>query len=253
MSKKALRLPLILVFAVIALYSCVLVPLLQYVGSDIVLSSTLWLDFLDLLSHHAEIVGGILVLEFLIFVLYRYTLTRAKALLFVIAGAILFKYAAAIIAYSVVFGSLDLTGSLSGYAVALALEFLIAALVLLLSVRSITPAQAQFEARAAAKALGRDFEEKDPCYPFERPLSWKNPVLRTTLLATLAVFVAQSAAFVISFVTGAPMQGADVPVLLVYELLLILLPCAYSYFLAVLFFKFCKKQDQKHTVPETKA
>lgn len=248
MFKKALCYPLILVFAVIALYSCFLIPLTQHVASDIVLSSTLWLDFLDLASHHAEIVGGILLLELLIFAVYRYTLSGAKKLLAIAAGAILFKYVAAIIAHSVVFGSLDLTGGLSGYVVALALEFAIAALVLVLCTLTVTPAQKQFEARAAAaKTLNRTFDEQDPCYPFARPFGWKNPVLKATLLATLTVCLVQSAAFVISFITGAPMQSSDIPVLLIYELLLILLPCFYSYFIAVFFFKFCAKQSEKHS------
>lgn len=250
MSKKALQFPLVLLFATIALYSIVLVPLLQYVGSDIVLSSTLWLDFLDLVSHHAEIVAGIIILEFLIFATYCAPLSRAKKLIGIAAGAILFKYTTAIIAHSIVFGSLDLTGGLGGYVVALLLEFAIAGLILFLGARSIQPVQQQYAARAAAaKTLGQDFGEKNPCYPFECPLSFKNPILRTTFFAVLAVFLAQSAAFVVSFVTGAPMLSSDVPVLLIYEALLILIPCVYSYFLALLFFKFCVKQSKKSIAP----
>ncbi len=251
MTLKRLRLPIAILFATMALYACVLIPLLQYLINDVVLRSTLWLDALDLLSRHIEIVGSILLLEFLIFAVYRCSRKELRSLLIPAAGALGFKYLASVIAYSVLFGSLDLTGGLTPYLVSFLLELLLAAATVLLSARLISPVKDTYAARkAAAKTLQQELDEKDPCYPFESLFPRKNPVLKMTLLCVLAVFLLQSGAFVISFVSGAPMQSSDIPVLFIYEGMLILLPCAYSYFLARLFFRLCMKKSNRPLPPE---
>ena len=244
MIPKRLRLPLAILFTTLGLYACVLIPLLQYLINDIVLRDMLWLDALDLLSRHFEIVGSVLWLELLVFAVYRYSLKDAKSLLILAACALGFKYLATVIAYSVMLGSLDLTGGLTPYLVSFLLELAIAALILMFCTRTISPVKEAYLAReSAARTLQRSFTEENPCYPFRHIFSWRNPVLRMTLLCTLTVFLFQSVAFVISFVSGAPMQAEDIPVLFIYEGLLIALPCAYSYFLARLFFKLCIKKS----------
>ncbi len=245
MITKKLRLPIVILFLCVGLYACVLIPLLQYLINDIVLRSTLLLDALDLLSRHLEILGNILLLEFLIFVVYRYPLSRAKKLFAIAAGVLGFKYFAAVLSYSIAFGSLDLTGGLTSYVVSLGLELLLAAATVFVSARLIAPKKEAYLARrAAAATLERDFGEQDPCYPFTALFSRRNPVLLMTLFNVLAVFVLQTLAFVVSFVSGAPMQASDIPVMLIYEVVLILVPCAYSYFLARLFFALCAKRTQ---------
>ena len=244
MISKKLRLPILILFVTIGIYACVIIPLLQYLGNDVVLRDTPWFDTVDLLSYHFEIVGSILLLELLVFAVYRYSFRDAKSLVFLAACALGFKYLAAVIAYSVMFGSLDLTGGLTPYLVSLLLEVAIAVFVLLLCTRTISPVKEAYLAReSAARMLQCSFTEENPCYPFRHIFSWKNPILRITLVCALTVFFFQSAAFVISFVSGAPMQAKDIPVLFIYEGLLIALPCAYSYFLARLFFKLCMKKS----------
>lgn len=244
MIRKKLRLPIVILFATVGIYACVLIPLLQFLINDVVLRNTPLIDLLDLLSRHFEIVGTVLLLELLIFAVCRYSLKDAKSLLIVATCALCFKYVGTVITYSIAFGSLDLTGGLTPYLVSFLLELTIAAAAVLCAKQLITPVKNAHLARQnAAKTLGRDFDEPDPCYPFARLFSWKNPVLKVTILCILTVFLVQSAAFVISFVSGAPMQGSDIPVLLIYEVVLILLPCAYSYFIARLFFKLCMKKS----------
>ena len=246
MIRKRLRLPILILFATVALYACVLIPLLQYLINDVVLSTMLVFDALDLLSRHLEIVASILLLEFLVFAVYRYRLSGARQPLILAACVLGFKYLAAVVTYSIAFGSLDLTGGLTPYLVSLLLELALAIVILFFSVQTITPIQSAFLARrAAAETLQREFGEQDPCYPFPRLFSWKNPVLRMTFVCVLAVFVLQSTAFIISFVSGAPMQAGDIPVMLAYEAVLILLPCAYSYFIAIPFFKLCVRQSNR--------
>ena len=245
MIQKKLRLPLSILFVTLALYSCVLIPFLEYLINDIVLRDMIWIDLLDLLSRHFEIIGSILLLEFLIFILYRYSLRDGKPLFLIAVGALVFKYITTIVTYSIAFGSLDLTGGLTPYLVSFLLELVIAAAVVFFAAQLILPIKRERTVKqAAAKTLGREFDEQDPCYPFERVFSWKNPVLKTTLLSVLTVFLFQSIAFMISFISGAPMQASDIPVMLIYEVILVLVPCAYSYFLARLFFQALYEEKQ---------
>lgn len=247
MKQNALRLPILILFLCLALHACVLAPLYQYLITDIVLQDTLWLDLVDLLFQYVETIGSAILLTFLIFGIYRYRLRGAKSILVSAGVAILFKYFATIIAVSTEFGSLDLTGGLTPYLFSLLLEFAIAALVVYLSYRWITPAQDAYMARCrAAQTLNRSFEEPDPCYPFSKVISTENPVQRT-LLSAIAVIVAWRliAALISEFTYGVMLKPGDVPVILFYWILMIFIPGICSYFLGLLFFKLCVKKTKE--------
>ena len=244
MRKNALRTPAILIFSIIALYSCVLIPLYQYLITDIVLMDTIWLDIVDLLCQHVEIIGSAVLISFGVFAIFRYRLEGAKSALLLLLGALAFKYVAAVVAVSVEFGSVDLTGGLSGYLVAFLIELAIIALAVFLSHRLITPSQIDYDTqKAASKQLGRPFS-KERLYLDSKPLSLKNPIQRILFIGILNIVVWRLAAAVISeFTYGVLLQPGDIPVILIYWILLILLPAFYSYFLARLFFKLCNKCD----------
>ena len=244
MSKNALRTPAILIFAIIALYSCVLIPLYQYLITDIVLMDTLWLDIVDLLCQHIEIVGSAALVGFAVFAIFRYSLNDAKPTLLLTLGALAFKYVAAVIAVSLEFGSIDLTGGLSGYLVAFLIELAIIALCVFLSHRLITPLQIDHDAKkAASQQLNRPFEEQ-PLTLTGKPFSLKNPIQRILFIGIANIVVWRLAAAIISeFTYGVLLQPGDIPVILFYWFLMILLPAFYSYFLARLFFKLCNKCD----------
>ena len=123
MKNNPLRWPAVILFVILALYGCVLVPLYQYLITDIVLQDTLWLDLVDLLFQYTEMIGNVILLTLLIFGVYRYRLRGSKNVLIIGGCAILFKYVATIIAISIEFGSLDLTGSLTPYLFSILLEF----------------------------------------------------------------------------------------------------------------------------------
>jgi hypothetical protein len=207
---------------------------------------SIWLDIVDLLCQHIETVSTVSLLTFAIFGIYRYRLSGAKSVLLIIGCALLFKYVAAMAAVSLLFGSIDLTGGLTGYLVALLIEVALIALIVFLCVRLISPRQAAYEEKkAAAKQLDRPFGE-EPLYPAKTLFSVKNPIQRVLFIGILIVLLWRLAAALISeFAYGVLLQPGDVPVILTYWFLLILLPAFYSYFLALFFFKLCVKQDEK--------
>ncbi len=251
MSKTALRLPLIILFSLLVLYSCVLIPLYQFLITDAVWMNSIWLDVVDLLCQHLETVGSVALLCFALSGVYCYGLRGAKQILLITGGLLLFKYVAAVIAVSIEFGSLDLTGGLTGFLVAFLIELAIIALSVFLCLRFVNPHMAAFEARkAAANTLGRPFDEK-PIYPFQKILSLKNPLQRVLFIGILNIVLWRLIAAIISeFTYGVLLQPGDIPVILIYWFILILLPAFYSYFLALLFFKLCQKQDDKADITE---
>ena len=251
MNKNALRLPTIVLFSLFALYSCVLIPLYQFLITDVVWMNSIWLDIVDLLCQHVETLGSVALLTFALFGIYRYRVSGAKQILLIAFGALCFKYVAAIIAVSIEYGSIDLTGGLTGFIVAFFIELSILALIVLLAHRFVTAYQDEQKAKKAASAtLERPFEEK-PLYPFERLFSLKNLIQSILLIGILTVVLWRLAAAIISeFAYGVLLQPGDVPVILFYWFILIILPAFYSYFLALLFFKLCVKQEQKASFDE---
>lgn len=246
MSKNALRIPATILFSLLALYSCILIPLYQFLITDVVLMNSIWLDVVDLLCQHIETVGTVALVCFALFGVYRCGFRDAKNVLLLTGGALLFKYIAAIIAVSIEMGSLDLTGGLSGFIVAFLIEAAIIILAVLLCIYLVNPRKEAYEAKkAAAHTLGQSFAE-EPIYPFQRIFSLKNPLQRVLFIGILNIVLWRLAAAIISeFTYGVLLQPGDVPVILFYWVILILLPAFYSYFLSLLFFKLCHKKAEK--------
>ena len=242
MSKNALRIPAILIFLIVALYSCVLIPLYQYLITDIVLMDTIWLDIVDLLCQHIEIIGSVALISFAVFGIFRYQLNGSKNVLLLTLSALVFKYVAAMIAVSIEFGSVDLTGGLSGYLVAFLIELAMLALAVFLAQRLITPKQIDYESKKTAAAqLGRPFEQ-EPIYPASKLSSLKNPIQRIFFIGILYIVLWRLAAAIISeFTYGVMLKPGDIPVILIYWVILIFIPAILSYFLALPFFKLCVK------------
>ncbi len=239
MTKKDLRLPAAVLFGIYMLYSLVLTPLYQFIIADAVLTATLWLDLIDLLCWHTEIIGSILLYAFLVVFIYRHGLGGAKPMIKLAVGAIVFKYLLAIITASVLNGSLDLTGSLNGTLFAFLLELCLAALCVYLCSRLILPALQAHRGRAkAAKTLNVTAEKEDGCYPFRSFFSFKNPLQRTLFWSILLVTVWHLASFVMGqLLYGFDLSVTDVLVLTVYAIVLILLPAFLGYVLSLLLIK----------------
>ncbi len=235
MNKKDLRLPAILMLGIYAVYGLVLTPLFQFLLTDIVLQGTLWLDLVDLLIHHAEIYASAVLFAFLVRSIYRYGIAASKPV-FLLAGiALALKYLFAIIGFSVIFGSIDLTGSLTGYLFSFLLETTLAALTVLLSYRMILPQTEAYQARKnASLVLQRPFSENDPCLPLDGLFSRRNPLQRVLFWSVLSVLIWRLAAYIISDLAyGLDFVAGDIPVMLLYWLILIILPCFFGYLIAL--------------------
>ena len=250
MNKKALQIPAILIFSLIALYSCAMVPLRQYLATDVVWNESIWFAIVDLLWQHLETIISVALLTFVVFGVYRYRLHGIKNVLLITVAALLFKYVAAIVSFSVEFGSLDLTGELTGFVVALLIELALIALVLFLSHRFITLFQINQENKKdAAKKLDRPFEET-VLYPFKKPFSFKNPLQRILFICVANVALWRLLADIPETFRYGFFDATDILVAVISWVILIIIPAFYSYFLSLLFFKLCHKQDQKHAEKE---
>ncbi len=246
MEKKELRLPALVVLGIYALYGCVLAPLYHYLITDIVLMDTLWLDVVDLLYSFAGILGTATLFGFLALSIYRHGLRGARPMLVLAGGAIVFKFLATVVAISIVNGSLNLTGGLNEYLFSLLLELTLVAFCVLLAHIWITPVTQHYRDRAAAaKVLGQQFEESDGCFPFTKLFSYANPLQRTVFWSLLILVLCQSAGFFIDFFSvPLPLQATDIPVMLIYWVLLILLPGVLGYLLSILLIKKAEKTRQ---------
>ena len=224
MNRSSLRLPAAWLFGIFALYGCVLAPLYQYLISDILLQDTLWLDLVDLLFQHTEIYGDALLLGFLIGAVYRYGVREARPMLLLGLGALAFKYLATVIAISILYGSVDLTGGLTGYLFAFLLEAAIAALAVLLTQKLALPTRTDGEIPA-------------------RPLfSVSDRIKATVLYSVLAVLASRLIAEVISEISFAyAWSPSDIPVMLLYWLIMILIPSFIAYFIALRCVRFMQK------------
>ena len=218
MNKSALRLPAICLFGIFALYGCVLAPLYQYLIADIVMQNTLWLDVVDLLFQHTEIYGDALLFGFLIGAVYRYGIRDAKPMLVLCGGALAFKYVATVAAISIIYGYIDLTGGLTEYLFAFLLEAALAALAVFLAYKLAYPQ--------------RECEADLPS--FKHLFSLKNPLRAAVFFSMLAVLVWRLVAFIISdFAFGFDLRADEIPVMLLYWLILIILPSFFGYLIAL--------------------
>ena len=238
MERNALRLPALILFGIYAVYSLALIPVYQIIASDLILSDTLWWDLVDFASKLFEVLGIGAAVGFLVHGIYRYTFKGCLPLYYLIAGALLFKYVTSIISISVVMGYLDLTSDFSSYLIAFLIEAAEIALVTLIGHKLITVLRRQNATREkAALALGEDFTPQGEFYPFRRPFSRVNALQRTAFWGMVIVLAFRLIADLISDITFGFMyygfSAKDIPVTLLYWVILIVIPCFLAYLLAL--------------------
>ena len=238
MPKSLLKFFSITMFAFFAFYSGVLVSAYHVISADLVLMDTLWYDAVDLLMQWAEIFGTALLVAFVIFAVYRHGLLPCKPLFYWMGGALIFKYVVAVIALSVVYGSFDITQDYTGYIVSLLIEAGLAAAAVYFTDKYTLIHNDQARTRQnAAAALGIPAETADPLLPFAKIFGMKNPLQRVVTIVMGIYTVARLAAFIISDIAysmmGVTFTAADIPVMLVYWILEIFIPCFLGYLLIV--------------------
>lgn len=235
MPRSFLKMTALLVFTTLSLYSLVFVPLYEIIACDVMLMNSLWFDAVDLLMRWTEILGLVLMLAFLMIGVYRAGDARNSApLYYLLGGALLFKYVAAIAALSVVHGSLDFTLDYSGYAVSLLLELLPCLAVVLLTHRyTVRDLEARSAKARAAKLLGEDTKEDASPLPFKRLFCRQSPLQGIAYLGVGMVALEHLVAFILSEIAftmlGASFSASDLPITLLYCLLLVLLPAFLGY------------------------
>ena len=166
------------------------------------------------------------------------------ALYYILGGALIFKYIAAIAALSVVHGSLDFTLDYSGYLVSLLLELIPLVTVTFLTHRYTVRYREQTKAKSrAAKVLGEEMCQEQAALPFGRLFDRKNPLQIVAYIGIGVVAFEHLAAFIASEIAfsmlGATFRLSDLPVTILYAVVLVLLPA----FLALQKSNGVKKKD----------
>jgi DNA polymerase-3 subunit gamma/tau len=104
--------------------------------------------------------------------------------------------------------------------------------------------------RKASAQLGQEYTPTGELVPFARPISRTHPLLRSAFWGMVAVLIALSLSYVIEEIAftaaGATFSASDIPILLIYWLLLFAIPCVGGYFLAVYFMPFAKWLEERN-------
>lgn len=240
MSKPFLRGAAITIFGIYALYALVLAPVYEIIASNITLMGTLWFDLVDLLLQWTEILGGAVMMAFILVGIHRTgSAKKAKPLLYLAGGALLFKYVATIIAISIVYGSFDATMDFGSYILSLLLEAAPCALLAFLTHRLVAADRIRRRELAnAAFALGQEQAAPTPLLPFSKLFAKDAPLQRVLYICIGVLCALRALSFILSEIAfsliGYGFTAADIPVILLYFFLLVLLPCFLAYLLAYL-------------------
>ena len=234
--KPRLLRPAVCLFACYTLYGAALVPLYHFFYADIVLQNTFWFDLIDGAQQWLEIVGMSLCFGYLIDGIHRFTVRACRALYLLVGGALLFKYVLSLASLVLLFGEPLSLSDAVGSALSLGIELALCAVVVLLAALRIPRAAAAQKARAkAAETLGKTDNAPSSLLPFRRPFARDNVLQTTALLAMILLAVIRVLLWVVNDVAfalfGFAFTAADIPVTLLYWLILILVPAALGYFL----------------------
>ena len=249
MELKNLRLPALVVFGIYAIYSCALAPLYQFLSVDIILSDTIWWDIVDFLFNLFEVLGIAACFGFLIHGIYHYTAKKCRPLYILLGGALLFKYAASIIAISIVGGSLDLTADFTSYIVSFVIEIAELILVIFLSHRWITVLQdANQRMQAASSTLGQDFAPRGEFFPLRKLFCRANPLQQTAFWGMIVVTALRLISYVIGEIAfsliGYGFSAKDIPIVALYAMLLVFIPGFLGYLLSLGCMQLAERHDK---------
>lgn len=248
MPKSFLKAVAIFVFAVMALYALVLVPLYEIVACDIMLMDTLLFDAIDLLMQWTEIFALTLILAVLLIGVYQTgDVKECRTLFALLGGALVFKYVGAVLSLSVVHGAFDITLNYGAYLVALLLELIPCALLIFLTHKYVTNQSTKEKERArAATILGKHVAPAAPLLPFAKMFDRSNPLQKVAYICLGVLTAIRAIAYIASELAytmlGFTYHLSDLPITLLYLFLLVLLPCFIGYLILFAVVKFAKKK-----------
>ena len=235
MPKSALRTPALLLFGIYFLYGCVLIPAMEYVASDWVLLNTVLYDVLDVFLNLLEVLGACAAFGLVIHAVFTYTAKDCTRLYALLVGAVVFKYLTSLISVSILRGSLDLTGDFSSLLVAILIELAQPALVVWMT--------HCFTAKEREKnALPPATEGNAALFALKPLIALENPLKKAALWGTVLLTAVRLLAFIIDDIAlGLAYTLADVPVTLLYCLILILIPSCVGYLLLLWCMRLCER------------
>ena len=242
MSNKTLKRAPLLCLGAFLLYSLLLVPAFEYVGSDIALASTLLFDAVDILMQWAEFLGAALVMGTLVTAVYTdASANRIRPLITKLTVFLLLKYLLSVITLSIVHGSFfDTTLDFGGYALSFFIEAAIFGTVFYLTLRYTKKREeAEDEKRRALLALSKEYVPEASALPLPAPVALRHALVRILFLGMGIYTAVRAVAYILNEVAfilmGFSFTLADLPVTLLYFLLMVLLPGLLSYLLAYKF------------------
>ncbi|MBR2464000.1 MAG: hypothetical protein IKB41_01010 [Clostridia bacterium] len=253
MTKSFLKAASIVAFSIMALYALVLVPIYEIVSCDIMLMDTLLFDAIDLFMQWTEIFALILVLAFLLIGVEKAgNANDCRSLFLLLGGAFLFKYVGAVLALSVVHGSLDVTLNYGSYIISLLLELIPCALLIFLTHKYVvTQAKLKKEREHAALILGQEPKSEPMPLPFTKFFDRENPLQKIVYIIIGMIAGIRALSFIASEIAysmlGFTYHISDLPITLLYLFLLVLLPCFIGYFILYATVKFTLRSPHKKT------
>lgn len=238
MPTKELRFPALFLFSFYALYG-IMKYFEQIVYFDFVLLyDTIWADVLDVLAHLLEVCGIAALIGFLLYAILQYGAKNIRSLYLLAGGALLFKYVTSTLAVGLAGGMLYFPEDLFSLLLSFLIESVEITFATILGHTLIRRSQEKNAALdRAATVLGRPAENKTEFLPFRRIISFQNPLQKTTFWSVLVVCGFRTMAYIIDEIAytaaGALFSAADIPVTLLYWLILVAIPTVAGYFLAL--------------------
>lgn len=229
MKKSLLFWPSVFLFGIYILYGLVITPALEYVAADWVLYNTILFDVLDVLLNLFEVLGTAAAFGFLIHGVYRYTAKGCLPLYPLVAGALVFKYLSSLLSVSILRGSLDLTGDFASLLLSFFIELLECGFAVWMG-HLLTGKPAAGAHTAFADPFGASRSQ----LPFKKLFDRRNCLQMAALWSMLAVLVIRLIAFIINDISlGIPYTLSDLPITLIYWMLLIFIPAFCGYLLSL--------------------
>ena len=256
---KAARFPVIVILALVLLYTAVLLPIYHYFYFDTVMQETVWFDVIDVLAQWAEPMIIFCIFGFLIHAAWQKERKALIPLCAISAFSLVFKY---------VFGVFTDGWSGVSFYFPEDLWVLISSLLIELGMIALTVGVAlvlinRLKRRnaviaKASRTLGKEVAPEGEFYPFRRVLNFRNPLQLSAFLGAVIVLIMRTVAQIMDIISDTVNSGViytstDLLIELFYWALLILIPCLIGYFVVIGFIRFSERCRLKVEAPSDNA
>ena len=236
---RSVRLPFAILLGLILLYTGVLMPLNQYIISDIVLwYDTVWGDVVDVLAQLTETLIIACIFGFIIYALWKKERKMLIPTCVISALLLIFKYVFGVFTVGWAGGIFYFPDDLWTLLLSFGIELIMIVFTFVaarLLINRVTRRNEIIE--KASQTLGKEPKPVGEFYPFRRVLLLRNPLQVSALLGMIAVLLLRTLSYVMQEIAytmeGAVFTDADLPVVIFYWFLTILIPCCIGYFAVI--------------------